>query len=258
MYVDQEFDYYYGEQIKNYIAQFAEVFSEMYVRSGKNDFNSENNYIRIPIMYGSPDKVVAAIKSENTQNKMVRVPMFSIKFDGIGLQMDRMTGTNTEFRQTVLPLGGDIKTDLKVIHRMRPLTYNIEFSVSAYTSNSDQMFQIMEQILLLFDPMLQFQTSDKAKDWTKIIDAELTGVTLDDNRSPENDGRVLVSTYNFEVRGYLSAPANIKKNAIKSIMMRIDTVASEANVIKVAADVDRPEPEYERIFDLDASKIPPN
>ena len=115
MYVDQEFDYYYGEQIKNYIDQFAQVFSEMYVTVGKNDYNSETNYVRIPIVYGSPDKVVSAIKSENTQNKPLRLPMFSIKLEGINIMLDRKSGTNTEHRKTVMPVGGDIKKDLKVI-----------------------------------------------------------------------------------------------------------------------------------------------
>lgn len=258
MYVDQEFDYYYGEQIRNYIAQFAQVFSEMYVRVGKNDYKSENNFVRIPIVYGSPDKVVSALKSENTQNKMVRLPMFSIKFDAIGIQMDRMSGTNTQIRTPFLPFGGDIKEDIKVIYRMKPIPYNITFSVAAYTSNTDQMLQVMEQILMLFDPMLQFQTSDSQFDWTKIVDAELTGVDLTDNRSPENDGRIIVSTYTFDVRAYLAPPANIKKNAIQSIKMRIESIASSLNPRDYVADVGRPEPKYETIFDLDSQDIPPN
>ena len=40
MFVDQEFDYYYGEQIRTVINQFAQVFSELYVTVGKNDNNS--------------------------------------------------------------------------------------------------------------------------------------------------------------------------------------------------------------------------
>ncbi len=258
MYVDQEFDYYYGEQIKNYIAQFAQVFSEMYVTVGKNDSGSESKYIRIPIVYGSPDKVVAAIKAENTQNTMVRVPMFSIKLDGISLMMDRKSGTNTEHRKTVLPVGGDIKTDLKVIKRLKPLPYNLTFSVTAYTSNSNQMFQIIERILILFDPLLQFQTSDVYGDWTKIVDAELMSVNLDDNRSPDNDGRILQTTFGFDVRAYMAPPADIKKNAITSIRLRIDAISGTANTQEVATDVDRPLPPHAIIYDIDDAPIPPN
>lgn len=257
MVVDQDFEYYYGEQIKNYIAQFAQVFSEMYVRTGKNDSGSTSDFIRVPIMYGSPDKVVAAIKSENTQNKALRLPMLSIKLDDIRLMLDRKSGTNTETRKTVLPLGGDIKKDLTVIKRTKPLPYNLGFSVSAYCSNSTQMFQICEQILLLFDPMLQLQTSDAQFDWSRLADAELTSINLDDNRSPENDGRVLVWTFGFEVRAWIAAPADLKHNAIQSIRLRIETVAGRLNTHEYVKDVGRPEPEYTVIYDLDEEMIPP-
>ena len=256
MYVDQEFDYYYGEQIKNYIDQFAQVFSEMYVTVGKNDYNSESNYVRIPIVYGSPDKVVTAIKNENTQNKPLRLPMFAIKLEGINIMLDRKSGTNTEFRKTVLPVGGDIKKDLKVVYRTKPLPYNLSFSITALASNSDQMFQIIEQILILFDPLLQLQTSDAHYDWTKIVDAELMSVDITDNRSPDNDGRMVSSTFGFDVRGYMSPPANIKKNAITAIKLRVDTVAAKFNTREYVQDVDRPEPDYTVIYDINNTNIP--
>lgn len=258
MYVDQEFDYYYGKQIKNYITQFAQVFSEMYVTVGKNDSGSQSNYIRIPIVYGSPDKVVMAIKSENTQNKMIRVPMFSIKLDGINIALDRKVGTNTQHRRTILPAGGDIQTDLQVVYRSKPMPYDLRFSVTAFASNSDQMFQIMEQILILFDPMLQFQTSDGYADWTRIIDAELSSLEMDDNRNTENDGRVLLTTFGFDVHCYMSPPANIKKNAIKSIKLRIQTVASQFSAEESIENADNENPPYTTVYDLDDVVIPPN
>lgn len=255
MFVDQDFEYYYGEQIKNYISQFAQVFSGMYVTVGKND-SDNSKFIRIPIAYGSPDKVVTAIKNENTQNKMIRVPMFSIRLGGISIMMDRKSGTNVEHRKTILPLGGDIATDLKVIYRLKPLPYNLTFSVSAYCSNSDQMFQIVEQVLLLFDPLLQLQTSDSPTDWTRIVDSELTSVELEDNRNSDTDGRLLVTTFGFDVRAYMAPPANLKANAIKSIRRRVAAIAGVEDVDAVAADVDRPLPEYEVIYDIEATSHP--
>jgi len=252
------FNYYYGSQIKRYIAQFAQVFSEMRVSVGKNDNGSATDLIRVPVIYGSPDKVVAAIKSENTQNKMVRVPMFSMKLDEISIAMERKVGTNTEYRQTVFPLGGDIKTDLRTVYRSKPLPYNFTFSVTAYASNSDQMFQITEQILMLFDPLLQFQTSDAHYDWTKIVDAEMISLTLDDNRNPNNDGRVLMTTFGFDVRLYMSPPANIKKDVIQAIRLRVEAISGEYNTAEYVADVDRPLPEYTEIFNIDQVDIPPN
>ena len=258
MFVDQEIDYYYGEQLKTVTNQFAQIFSEMYVTSGKNDYNSENNFIRIPIYYGSPDKVVTAIKNENTQNKMLRVPMFTITLDGLAIDLDRKSGTNTIHRKTIMPLGGDIKKDAKVLYRMKPLPYTFTFNVVAMASNTNQMFQITDQILMLFDPLLSFQTSDSYYDWTKILDAELTACDLTNNRSPDTDGRILQTTFTFDVRGYMSSPANLRDNVIQKIMLRIETMKTTGNIPKRLNDVTRTEPEYKVIFDAENEYIPPN
>lgn len=253
-----KFDYYYGGQIRRYINQFAQVFSGMYVVIGENDKGSETKFVRVPVIYGSADKVVASLKSENTQNKPVRVPMFSMKLEGISIMMDRKSGTNTQIRQTVFPVGGDIKTDLKTLYRSKPLPYNFTFSVTAFTSNSDQMFQLTEQILMLFDPLLQFQTSDARYDWTKIVDAEMTSVNLDNNRSADDDGRILQYSFGFEVRLYMSPPANIKHDTIQSIRMRIEAISGAYDTQEYADDVDRPLPEYTEIYNIEDENIPSN
>lgn len=251
-----KYDHYYGGQIKRYINQFAQVFAEMYVTVGKNNSGSATKYVAVPIYYGSPDKVVSWIKSEQTQNKPVRIPAFTIRLDGLQLALDRKSGTNTEYRDVVFPVGGDIKKDLRTVYKQKPLPYTFNFLITAMTSNSDQMFQIMEQVLMLFDPMLQFQTSDARHDWTKIVDAELTSVELDDNRSADNDGRVLQATMGFSVRGYLAPPANIKNNVIKAIRLRVEAVAGSYDLQEYIEDQSRELPEYEEIFNLDNSDAP--
>lgn len=251
-----KFDYYYGGQIRRYINQFAQVFSGMVVVTGKNDSGSDTKYIKVPVVYGSTDKVVASLKSENTQNKAIRVPMFSMKIENISIMMDRKTGTNTQTRYTVFPVGGDIKKDLRTVYRLKPLPYNVTFSVTAFTSNSDQMFQLTEQILMLFDPLLQFQVSDAKYDWTKISDAEMVSISLDNNRNPEDDGRLLQSTFSFEVRGYMAPPANIKHDTIQNIRMRIEAIAGTYDTQDYVEDVERPLPVYTEIYNLEDEVIP--
>lgn len=257
MLVDQEFQYYYGSQIRNYIEQFSQVFSEMYVTVGKNNFNSDNNYVRLPIIYGSMDNVVAAIKAGNTQNKMVRLPAFSILLDNIQLDRDRQSGTNTQTRRSVLPVGGDINTDVKVVYKLKPLPYTFNFSLAVMCSNTDHLLQVVEQILMLFDPFLQFQSGDSAHDWSKMVDAQLTDFSLT-NRN-DNDGRVVSAEFKFDVKGYMAPPANVKHNVITKILLRVDAVAT-ANYpsIVVAEDVERTSPEYTVIYDIADETIPVN
>ena len=60
-------NYYYNEQFKKHIVQFMAIFSGLKVSSGKNDFNSASNLITVPVVYGSRDRVVSHIFSEQTQ-----------------------------------------------------------------------------------------------------------------------------------------------------------------------------------------------
>lgn len=256
MSVDQNVQYYYGEQIKKCITEFAQVFSEMYVTIGKNDLNSSSNYIRLPIIYGTQDRVVASIKARNTQNVPLRVPLFCITFESIRLNLDRMKGTNTQASRTVLPLGGDIKKDLKVVTRLSPLPYVFELKISSICSNSDQMMQVMEQILLLFDPTLQFQTSTTVFDWSKVIDAELTDINIEDQRGQESDGRLNIVNYTFSINAYLSPPADIKSNVIQNIMLRVEAVRNTENLNQYIKDSDRTTEPFQRVFDLESADIP--
>ena len=253
-----EHDYYYGAQIRRYIAQFSQVFAGMYVTVGKNKNAGTNRYVRVPIVYGSPDKVVASIKSEHVQNKPPRLPLFSIKLESISINMDRKSGTNTEYRNVVFPAGGDITKDMKTLYRSKPLPYNFTFGVTAYTTNSDQMFQLLEQILMLFDPLLQFQTSDARYDWTKIVDAELTGISIDDNRSADTDGRIMQVSFDFEVRLYMAPPANIKNTVIKDLRLRVEAVAGPYSAKEFIEDIEGDLPPYTEIFNLDDADAPPN
>ena len=44
------------------------------------------------------------------------------------------------------------------------------------TSNTDQKLQLLEQILVLFNPALEIQQNDNPVDWTTITTVELTDI----------------------------------------------------------------------------------
>lgn len=250
--------HFYGNQLRKYITQFMAVFYDMKVSVGKNDFNSQSEFIHIPIVYGSMDRVVASIKSSNTQNKNLRVPMLSTVISGIELSLDRMVGTNTHTRDVRMKLGGDIKTDLYTVEKLRPLPYKITFQLSIYASNSDQHFQMLEQILTLFDPTLQLQTSDTFDNWAKIYDIRLESIDLRENNPPESSKRMIITDMTFSTNGYLSVPADVKNNVITKIKLRVEEVATNQSIQERLADTLRPEPPYITIYDIDEEDIPKN
>jgi hypothetical protein len=213
-------DYYYNQQIRSYIVQVANVFAGLEVRTGKGA-NGQIEMMNVPVHYGSEDRVVASLGSGYTQNKPYTLPMMSTYVTGIELTPDRRKGIGVIDRKTTLPVGGMFPDDLVVVERIMPVPYNLEFEVSAYCSNTDQAFQIIEQILILFDPILQIQTSDKDFDWTKLTTMELLSIQNEEVYPSGTEKRIIIWSFSFAVPIWISAPMNIKSEIVKAIKFRI-------------------------------------
>ena len=93
--------------------------------------------------------------------------------------------------------------------------------LTIYASNTDQLHQILEQILLIFDPVVQIQKNDAAWDWTKISQVELVGINNEENYPISTDRRIINWSLNFMMPIYLSAPLDLKNNVVDSIIMQI-------------------------------------
>jgi hypothetical protein len=236
--------YYYDQQITNYVLQFMAIFSGLQVQIGKWRDESEQ-LISVPIHYGDQDRVVASILADNTQNKPIRLPIMSAYMQGFELGRDRMHGTGIERRNTYVPVGGLIPDDLKVIHQRQPTPYDMTMELTIWVSNSDQHFQILEQIMPLFDPQLNIQTSDAVFDMARLTSVELkSGPMMDNNYPSGQDRRVIKSTMTFNVPIYISTPAEVKKDVVNRIFMRIGAVSTSANTSE------------EIVAELDAEGIP--
>ena len=216
--------YYYEAQLRTYLLQFCNIFAGLRVQTGKGECD-ETEFITVPISIGSRDRVVAAIQAGNTQNKPFSVPVMVANMSSISLSQNRK-GVGVVDKRTYLPQGGMYPNDLKVATRVMPIPYLMSVDLSLYASNTMQMHQMLEQILMLFDPVLQIQTSDSAFDWTKIASVQLTGISNEENYPPGGDRRVIPWTLQFEVPIYISAPVDIKDDLVKRIVIRIGDLES--------------------------------
>ena len=212
--------YYYDGQFKRYIVQFMEIFNGMKVRTGKRD-DGEIREMSCPVTYGSRDRVTAALMAQNTQNNAIRLPAMSAFVRNINLAPEMRKGIGVERRQSFLPTGGMIPNDIRVVKQVMPVPYKMDMELAIYTSNTDQHLQVMEQILMFFDPILQIQTSDETFDWTKISTVELTGINFDENYPTSTDSRMIQTTLSFEIPIYVAGPTNLKKEFVQDVYARI-------------------------------------
>lgn len=223
-------NYYYSGQIRHHLIQFMAIFGGLKVSTGKNDFNSDTNLIEVPIVMGPRDRVVSAILSENTQNKMLRLPTMSVHLSAMEIALDRMAGQGQERRETKLKRGGVIPDDLQSTRTLQGIPYRFTTDLHILTSNTQQMHECLEQILLLFNPILQIQISDVYGDRSKIVEVELTGININENFPAGNDVRIIDTVLNFSYVMYLSSPINYRNNIIKNIQIRLQEVNDLKNL----------------------------
>lgn len=215
--------YFYNQQLRNYILQFMAIFTGLQVAIGKSGDKNER-LIDVPIHYGHKDKVVAAIFADNTQNTPIRLPTMSAYLRDLQISERRMKGIGVERRTTYVPLGGLIPDDVQVVHQRMPVPYDINMELTIYVSNTDQLFQVLEQILPLFDPQLNIQTSDAPFDWTKITSVKLTNISLDTNYPIGTDKRIIQCTIGFEIPIYIDTPADVRRDFIEQVFVRIGAI----------------------------------
>ncbi len=249
--------FYYDQQIKKYILQFMAIFAGLQVEVGKNDRNDEGKLISVPIMYGNRDRVVGWIKGEQTQNKPVRLPIMSAVINSLMLAPDVRKGVGAVRRNTYLPRGGVVPDDISTVRQLMPVPYKISANVAIWASNHEQRYQILEQLLVLFDPTVQIQKTDAMFDWTKMTTVELTGIDYEDNYPIGVDRRMLITNLTFEFPIWISAPADVKDDFVKQIYARIGVVSnSSLTNEQMVAELKDQGIEYDLWFDGDVLDLP--
>lgn len=206
-----------------YLVQFMAIFSGMQVQVGKTS-QREAATIDVPVYYSSMDKVTAAIANGNTGNKPIRIPAMSASLQS--LHKDLSAGLNQEYSRTYLPSGALFTDGVKTITRLKPSQYLTRISLNVWASNLDQLFQLMEQILTIFNPSIQIQTNDSAFDWSKITMVELVDINYSETYPINSTVRLPMVELVFEMPIYISAPVNLRDSFVRDIKVRVGVVDS--------------------------------
>ena len=86
----------------------------------------------------------------------------------------------------------------------------------SWTSNTEQKFQIIEQMGTLFNPSLEIQSTDNYIDWTSLSVVQLTDIQWSSRTVPmgTDDSSIDIATLTFELPIWLSAPAKVTKMGV--------------------------------------------
>ena len=221
--------FFYDKQIRRYLVQIIRVFSNFTVKYGDNTLH------QIPVMYGDADRQAASILRQNSENVVQSVPRIAVHITSLDLDRTRLGDSSyvgkMHFRER--DVNGNEYTGGQgrnyTVERLMPTPFKLTIKVDIWASSTEQKLQIMEQILVLFNPSLELQTTDNYIDWTSLSVLELISVTWTSRSVPVgNDSPIDIATLTLEAPMWISPPVKVKKlgvitNIITSIYDGVGT-----------------------------------
>lgn len=248
--------HFYDEQIRRYVLQFVRMFSGFSVKTGKkmNDGVSDY-YIRVPARYGDVSRMAATILKGNSENIVNSCPFIACWIQSV--QPDRQRVQEPFFQDSVSVNERRWDPDSSSytneqgnkysVGRLMPVPYLLNMQVDVWTSNTDQKLQLMEQILVLFNPALEIQQNDNPVDWTTITTVELTDIQWTSRGIPAGiEDQIDIATMFFQIPIWINPPAQVtRQNVIRNIIHNIyqysdlDTLDYDPDAFEFFSDLQR-------------------
>ena len=224
-------DYWYSGQLRNYRLQFIRAFSNFSYSVGTNP-DGTPQLVRCPCRYGDPTRIAATVVRGNSENKLLTTPFITCWISGLSTAPNRRQGPQVidsmqvDTRQYDPNTGQYLNTpgNQYSVARYMPVPYELSMSVDIWTPNESVKEQLVEQIMVLYNPSIEIQTSNNPIDWTVLSWIEMQDqITWSSRTIPigtENPIDVLTMVFRFPI--WISPPAQVtQQNLIQSIVTNI-------------------------------------
>ncbi len=216
--------YFYDNQIRRYLLQFVRMFSGYNVEWRSSENGQVVRTLRqVPVVWGDSSRNVAAIIRQNSANAMPSVPMISLYVSNLTYARNRIMEPNHISKMQLRTRKKDESTGEYIpgefntiqVDRHMPVPYDLDVTVDIWTSSTEEKLQLLEQILCLFNPALELQSTDNYIDWTSLSYVELTDVNWSSRSVPQGtEAEIDVATLRFKAPIWISMPAKVKKSGV--------------------------------------------
>lgn len=238
--------FFYDEQIRRFLLQFARIFSNFQIEYGRDESN-QATLIRVPVRWGDATRNVQTILQENSANSMPSTPLITFYISGMDYDRPRIQEPYHVNKIQVRQRYYDIETDTYettqgnafTIERLMPVPYKMTINCDFWTSNNNQKMQLFEQIATLFNPALEIQSTDNFIDWTSLSVVELDQVIWSSRTIPVGtENPIDIMTMKFTLPIWISSPAKVKKlGVVEKIIYSIYDAQGDLNNALVENDL---------------------
>lgn len=214
--------FFYDNQIRRFLLQFAKIFSNWYVTKGK-DPNGNPILVRVPIMYGDQSRQVSTIIANNSASNLPSAPIITYYITGLEYDQRRtqepffvdkinvrQRAYNQETQQYETTQGQAF-----TVERLMPVPYTLRVQVDFWTTNYNQKLELIEQLGTLFNPSLEIQSTDNFIDWTSLTVVYQDGLTFSSRTIPVGTSNPIdVLSWKFYMPIWISTSSKLKKMGV--------------------------------------------
>lgn len=211
--------YFYDQQIKRFLVQFARIFSQWEVTAG-TDPNGNPIIKRVPIMYGDASRQASTIIANNSASNMPSSPLITYYVSGLEYDQRRTQEPYFVDKMNVRQRTWNDETNewettqgnAFTVERLMPVPYTLRLTVDFWTTNYQQKLELIEQLGTLFNPSMELQSTDNFIDWTSLSVVYQDGLTFSSRSIPVGTGNPIdVLSWKFYMPIWLSGPIKVKK-----------------------------------------------
>lgn len=221
--------HFYDGQIRRYLTQFIRLMSNFSYKDNRG------NLTQIPVRYGDMTRQVASVLKKNSENVIASAPFIACYIKSLDMDRTMMQDptyvnkmnirerqwsyvdedpSSPTYGQTIEDYA-NVQGENYTVERLMPMPYKLTLMADIWTTNTEQKLQILEQILVLFRPAMEIQTTSNFIDWTSLSYVELIGTNWSSRSVPqgtEND--IDICNLTFETPVWITTPAKVKKLGI--------------------------------------------
>jgi hypothetical protein len=212
--------FFYDAQIRRFLLQFTRIFSNFQIEYGREEEGDAAALLRVPVRYGDATRNAQTIIQENSANSLPAAPLMTFYVAAMDYDRPRMQEPYHVSKIAVRQRTYDETTDTFErtqgnafsIERLMPVPYKLTLNLDIWTTNTNQKMQLLEQILTLFNPSLEIQSTDNYIDWTSLSVVELESVQWSSRTIPMGtENPIDIATLRFNLPIWISSPAKVKK-----------------------------------------------
>lgn len=207
--------------------------------------DAKGQLVQVPVRYGDMTRQVGQILKKNSENTIPSAPFIACYIKDMQYDRPRMQDPTfiskihikerafDENNQEYLNIQGSNYT----VERIMPVPYIVTFAADIWTTNTRQKLQLWEQVAVLFNPSLEFQTTDNYLDWTSLSLLELTNQTWSSRTIPQGVADDIdIQNLTFTAPIWITPPAKVKKLGIITKIITNVLAISAKGTIKTEYD----------------------